>query len=75
MSLEEFQSLINGLRYVADAEDRRRPFGGLSFRQRAEEMERQIVSEPGALIDAKKEHEAYVRWLAALPPIIVPPGV
>jgi len=46
MSREELQSQINGLRYVADVEDRRRPFGGLSFRQRAEEMERQIVSEP-----------------------------
>ena len=46
MSREELQSQINGLRYVADVEDRRRPFGGLSFRQRAEEMESQIVSEP-----------------------------
>jgi hypothetical protein len=29
----------------------------------------------GALVDAKKEHEAYVRWLADLPAIILPPAV
>ena len=29
----------------------------------------------GALIDAKKEHESYVRWLADLPAIILPPAV
>jgi hypothetical protein len=29
----------------------------------------------GALVDAKKEHEAYVRWLEDLPAIIIPPAV
>jgi hypothetical protein len=26
-------------------------------------------------VDAKKEHEAYVRWLEDLPAIIIPPAV
>ena len=41
-SRQELQARINGLRYVADAEDRRRPHGGLGFRQEADRLALQL---------------------------------